>query len=373
MSGRGGRFSSRGGRGSSGRGRGRGRGHYYSGGSVASKKGLCSELGNNVFDYGHKGAADQMRTSWEKIVQHVGTNCGSDISNELQNKTPVVTPEPAHTPAVMARHAARETMIRNGQANLQTARRAQRFILQQAVDDGKDPEAPMKLAVLENDIAQADFEANEDVPIELTESERTQHSSKWRTYRKRNARLQKHRGQAFSLVLGQCSQMLHDKMKQDNDWTVASTSCNPITLSRLIEKTILAQTEDQHPFATVYEQELTFYSFRQETLSNPQWCERFNTKVDVATAIGITRQHKVLLEYVAQELHTQAFNALTVDEQEAVREDAEERHLSHAFLRQSGPQHGNLKIDLQNDFTTGDNHYPKNRQQTLQVCTVADA
>jgi hypothetical protein len=30
-------------------------------------------------------------------------------------------------------------------------------------------------------------------------------------------------------------------------------------------------------------------------------------------------------------------------------------------------QHGNLKVDLQNDFTIGDNRYPKNRQQTLHL------
>jgi hypothetical protein len=29
--------------------------------------------------------------------------------------------------------------------------------------------------------------------------------------------------------------------------------------------------------------------------------------------------------------------------------------------------HGNLKVDLQNDFTTGDNRYPKNPQQTLHL------
>jgi hypothetical protein len=50
----------------------------------------------------------------------------------------------------------------------------------------------------------------------------------------------------------------------------------------------------------VYEQELSFYSFKQDNLSNPQWYERFNTKVDISGAIGVTRQHKVLLEYVAQ-------------------------------------------------------------------------
>jgi hypothetical protein len=156
-------------------------------------------------------------------------------------------------------------------------------------------------------------------------------------------------------------------MKQDTELTNVSTSYDPLTLYRLIERTVLAQTEDQYPFATVYDQELSFYSFRQETLSNPQWYERFNTNVDVGDAIGVTRQHKVILEYVAQKTHTSAFTDLGVVEQRLAREDAEERYVSYAFLRQSGNQHGNLKVDFQNDFTTGDNRYPKNLQQNVHL------
>jgi hypothetical protein len=130
---------------------------------------------------------------------------------------------------------------------------------------------------------------------------------------------------------------------------------------------ILAQAEDQYLFATVYNQEQAFYAFQQDSLSNPQWYERFNTKVDVGAAISVTRQHKVLLEYVAMELHNQAFAALGAAEQQAVREDTEEHFISYAFLRQSGAQHVNLKVDLQNDFTIGENRYPKNRQQTLHL------
>jgi hypothetical protein len=47
----------------------------------------------------------------------------------------------------------------------------------------------------------------------------------------------------------------------------------------------LAQAEDQYPFTTVYDHELNFYSFQQETMSNPQWYKNFNTKVDVGLAI----------------------------------------------------------------------------------------
>jgi hypothetical protein len=102
-------------------------------------------------------------------------------------------------------------------------------------------------------------------------------------------------------------------------------------------------------------------------MSNPQWYEKFNTKVDVGSAIGITRQHKVLLEYVAQENHTLTFAALSAKQKQAVREDAEERNISYAFLRQSGAQRGNLKVDLRNDFTTCSNQYPKTRQQMLHL------
>jgi hypothetical protein len=117
----------------------------------------------------------------------------------------------------------------------------------------------------------------------------------------------------------------------------------------------------------VYDQELSCYSFKQDNLSNPQWYERFYTNVDISGAIGVTRQHKVLLEYVAQGSYTRAFTDLGPVEKQLVRDDAEERYVSYTFLRQSGTKYGNLKVDLQNAFTTGDNRYPNNRQQTLHL------
>jgi hypothetical protein len=55
---------------------GHGRGQKYTGTRMVTKSGLCTILGNNVLDCGHGAAADQMRTSWEKLVQFVGTNYG---------------------------------------------------------------------------------------------------------------------------------------------------------------------------------------------------------------------------------------------------------------------------------------------------------
>ena len=81
-----------------GGGRFRGRRSNYTSAASSTKKGLCVvALGNNVFDYRQKGSAEQMRTTWEKIVQYVGTTYRQDISNELQNKTRVTLAEPAQS------------------------------------------------------------------------------------------------------------------------------------------------------------------------------------------------------------------------------------------------------------------------------------
>jgi hypothetical protein len=52
------------------------------GARTAAKSGLCAALSINVFDYGHRAAVDQMRTSWEKLMQFVGTNYGEDARKQ---------------------------------------------------------------------------------------------------------------------------------------------------------------------------------------------------------------------------------------------------------------------------------------------------
>jgi hypothetical protein len=242
---------------------------------------------------------------------------------------------------------------------------AHKSAIAKAVVNG-NPSATMALATLENEIEDAAYKATLDLPLKLDDME-THHNNKWRTYRERKSRLEKQRGQAFSMICGQCMRLLLDKMKYNHDYITASESYNPLTLLMLIEKTILAQTEDQYPYATVYKQESLLYLFTQNTLTKDQWYKRFNTQIDVGSAIGVTHQHTVLLGHVAAELGTASFKELTGQQHTEVRGKAEEQYLSSVFLQQSGKQHNKLKVDLKNDFTTGDNQYPKNRQSTFHL------
>ena len=60
-------------------------------------------------------------------------------------------------------------------------------------------------------------------------------------------------------------------MNKNTEWNVVSTSYDPLIIYQLTEKTILGQTKDLHTFAMVYNQELGFYAFKKDNLSNPQW------------------------------------------------------------------------------------------------------
>jgi hypothetical protein len=223
-----------------------------------------------------------------------------------------------------------------------------------------DQSLVMELAKLNQDIAQADFEAAQDVPVELNDQVQIDYSNKCRNHSRRISMLETHQGQAYSLILGQCTQLLQDKMKQDASWTMVSASYDPLELYRLIKQVVLKQTKDQYPFAMVHEQSLAVLNTKQGGLSTMQWYERFNMRHDVACSVGVELGHKVLWEYCTQSKHSISYNTLGTTNQAAMHQAAEGRYLAYILLVNSGGQHYHLRKELQNNFTKGSNKYPEN-------------
>ena len=71
----------------------------------------------------------------------------------------------------------------------------------------------------------------------------------------------------------------------------------------------------------MYEQEVAFYTFNQHNLAKNKWYERFKTKVDILSTIGVIGQHKYLLEYIVQESNIK-YDRISMEEQEDVKKDA---------------------------------------------------
>ena len=122
------------GRGTGGKGRGRGNNNSRGGGpSGATKnKGLCAALGEHMFTYNEKGAADQIRNTLNQIVKHAGTIYGQDINNELHNRRVVVIAKPQHTAHVLRKHEAKVSLRDNNFQRIHDARIAKEAVLTNA-------------------------------------------------------------------------------------------------------------------------------------------------------------------------------------------------------------------------------------------------
>ncbi len=99
--------------------------------------------------------------------------------------------------------------------------------------------------------------------------------------------LEKHHGNVYALIYGQCTQILDYKMAQDKNWATVSVSYKPLELYKLIKQAILKQTEDQYPVAALWEQLSNVANAKQGSLTNNEWYDCFNTKVEVAELVGV--------------------------------------------------------------------------------------
>jgi hypothetical protein len=346
-----------------GQGQGCGRGTGYMSKAKMLKVGLCKELENNIFDYGVPNTADLMRTTQEKIGQYVGIKYGEDIANELTNKTAVTMPPPVYSTTILLRHQKWERHVRRKQLNMRTALDAKLAQLQSAsgIQDA------VAIAKVENQVKYVAYHQGQEVPYNLTDSEKLKYDNESKMHSQCIATLEKHCGDVYALIYGQCTQILQDKMKQDKNWVTVSVSYKPLELYKLIERVTLKQTEDQYPVAVLWEQFSNVANAKQGNSTNNKWHGPFNTKVEVAESVGVSFDFEKIWEYCALEAHKAAYTSLRPDKQEAARVSAWERFLLYALIKTSISKHDKIKDDLLDDYTKGSDNYPQTRLQALML------
>jgi hypothetical protein len=116
--------------------------------------------------------------------------------------------------------------------------------------------------------------------MKLVDDEKMAHKNAWRSHGEITDSLKKSRGKIYSLLLGQCTQVLIDKMKQDVDWGTISDLFDPIALFKLIEKFVLNQSNNQYKTAILIAKQLSFLQFHQDDqVTNTTYCDHFTTRV----------------------------------------------------------------------------------------------
>jgi hypothetical protein len=117
----------------------------------------------------------------------------------------------------------------------------------------------------------------------------------------------------------------------------------------------------------LWEQLTNVANAKQGKLSNNEWYDWFNTKVEVAKLVGVSFDFEKIWEYCALEAHKAAYILLQPDEQEAVRVSARERFLLYALIKTSSSKHDKIKDDLLDDYTKGSDNYPQTRLLALML------
>jgi hypothetical protein len=159
------------------------------------------------------------------------------------------------------------------------------------------------------------------------------------------------------LVLGQCTTVLLDKMKQDADWQIVSDSYGLLKLLKVIEKIILRQSDNQYKIAIITEQLKLLLAYCQDDgVTNAAYYDQFKTRVDVAEHIGVSFDNPVVWDWKSQELYSIGYDLLTDPiKEDKVKEDVKQAFLAYLFfINSNDKKHIQLKKTVANDHAKGD-------------------
>ena len=165
----------------------------------------------------------------------------------------------------------------------------------------------------------------------------------------------------YSLLLGQCTQVLVEKMKQDNDWVTISTLFNPSLLLKLIEKFVLKQSDNQYKTAVLIAEQLSIQQFWQDyQVSNTTYYNRFTNRVEVARQAGVCYHTPDLQQDKSVQLKMGDYASLSAPEKKSVIYVIKQEYLAYLIVNNSNTKlHSQLKKDIANDYSKGNTEaYP---------------
>ncbi len=307
----------------------------------------------------------------EKMATYIGTKFGDEAAQEWISGKRIIPPEPAHSQAILDRHAARVRATKDRIELKLRGLRAKKLAIEADIQVAPTDRGLLKeMREVDDQIAKGEIELANDVKMKLSKAKKIIHANAWRTHRETTESLKKNRGKVYSLLLGQCTQVLVDKMKQDVDWVMISKPFDPNLLFKLLEKIVLQQSDNQYRMAVLIAKQLSILSFCQDDhLGNAAYYDCFTTRVEVARQAGVCYYSPALLEDKATQLQLGDFDKLSSADKKKIIDQVKQEYLAYQFLNNSNAKmHTQLKKDVVNDYSKGNtNAYPINIHKALTL------
>jgi hypothetical protein len=207
----------------------------------------CKDLKGHIFTIGsgNKGKdGDMLHTSKEKTATYIGTKYGDDVVQEWTSKKRIVLAEPTYSSAIETRHAERVRATREQLNQKMTSLEAEQDeILKEIATQPNNQDLMKERQEIEDQILKCEIDLNDEVEMKLTNDKKMAHSNTWHSHCETTEGLKKSRGTVYLLLLGQCTQVLVDKMKQDTTWVIVSELFDPIVLFKLIKNSQTTNTK----------------------------------------------------------------------------------------------------------------------------------
>ncbi len=154
--------------------------------------------------------------SKEKMATYVGTKYGDNAAQEWTSKKGIVLSDPIYSSAVETRLAERVRATKEQLNQKMTSLMAEKNeILKEIATQPTNQDLMKKRKEIKEQILKCGIDLNNEVEMKLTDNEKMAYSNPWCSHCETTEGLKKSRGKVYLLLLGQCSQVLVDKMKQD--------------------------------------------------------------------------------------------------------------------------------------------------------------
>ena len=189
-------------------------------------------------------------------------------------------------------------------------------------------------------------------------------------YVKRDSILDENLQKEYSLIFGQCTELLKSKLKSSVNWDAMSSTYDMFALLKAI-KTIIYKFEDQKYLPLyLHNAKTNFYKFRQRTMTNPDYLEKFMNLTEMAESYEGTLHDAAVFKtaLLTSNLRDTPEANLDEDERTIINTTEREIYLSRAFVVDSDhKRYGRLVKELENDYTEGNNNYPTNMVKAYQL------
>ena len=189
-------------------------------------------------------------------------------------------------------------------------------------------------------------------------------------YVKRQEKLEDNLRQAFTLVIGQCTEVMINKLEALNEYKRIKADCDVLALLDQMKSLTFKYEEQKYCYSSVYFANKRFYNFKQgQDESCTEYYNKFNNLVSVVESYGGTFGYEDVLmqnddEYSGLSDNDKADN----DNIAKAQERNKEKFLGYCLVAKSDQKrYGTLKVELENDFNKGVNNYPTTVNRALRM------